>query len=152
MAGGILELVTAAGINILTCVAFLAGFALLKNQPLNTRVYYPRWFVNGEEDRLSDFVRLGNKKGSVTGQYVNLNWKSYAHVMDWVVITLRMPEEELIQLVGLDSAVFLRIFRLGYVPFLFFSCSQVTSAPCCPRLLVGHGVDAATWCCSSCAD
>ena len=46
-------------------------------------------------------------------RYVNLNVKSYAHVMDWIWTTLHMPETELIQHAGLDAAVFLRVFLLG---------------------------------------
>lgn len=113
MPGSASDLLTSLWINTATSVALLIGFALLKNQPLNFRVYFPRWYVNDMDDRVNELVYLGDTKGKVA-RYVNRSWRSYLHTMDWIWSTLRMTEAELIELVGLDSTVFLRIFLFGY--------------------------------------
>ncbi|KAF5812932.1 putative calcium permeable stress-gated cation channel 1 transmembrane domain-containing protein [Helianthus annuus] len=41
------EIGLAAGINILTAFAFLVAFAILRIQPLNDRVYFPKWYLKG---------------------------------------------------------------------------------------------------------
>lgn len=110
MSGNILDVVTAAWINIVTSVAFLLAFAFLKNQPMNARVYFPKWFLRGQKQKAGGF---GAKSNNLIGRYVNLNVKSYFHVMDWMVTTLRMTEAELIEHAGLDSAVLLRVLLLG---------------------------------------
>lgn len=113
MTGSSADLLTSFWINVIATVALLIFFALFKNQPLNFRVYFPRWYVHGMDERVEDFVIVGESKRKA-GRYVNLSWKSYAHTMDWIWSTLRMTEAELIELVGLDSTVLLRIFLLGY--------------------------------------
>eukprot|EP00249_Psilotum_nudum_P033526 c50788_g1_i1 orf=2-196(-) len=59
------DLAVSAGINIAVAFAFLLAFALLKLQPVNERVYYPKWFIKGvRQDRkplrrsLSSIVNL----------------------------------------------------------------------------------------------
>lgn len=129
MAGNILDVVTAAWINIVTSIGLLLAFAVLKNQPMNARVYYPKWFLRGQRQKVTGELNAGLRKfpptttiahdqvrsphGQPMNRFVNLNVKSYAHVMDWIWTTLRMPETELIEHAGLDSAVLLRVFLLG---------------------------------------
>ncbi|KAL6542923.1 Calcium permeable stress-gated cation channel 1 [Orobanche hederae] len=97
----------AAGINILFAVAFLVAFAILRLQPINDRVYFPKWYLKGLR---SSPVH----SGSFVGKFVNLDWRSYVRFLNWVPDALRMPEPELIDHAGLDSAVYLRIYLLGY--------------------------------------
>jgi len=115
MAGNILDVVTAAWINIVTSVVLLLAFAVLKNQPMNARVYFPKWFLNGQKQRAAAVGGFEPRISSTNpiGRFVNLNIQSYAHVMDWIWTTLRMPEAELIEHAGLDAAVLLRVFLLG---------------------------------------
>lgn len=133
MTGNILDVVTAAWINIVTSIGLLLAFAVLKNQPMNARVYYPKWFLRGQKQKLTGELNAGSRipppttitsnattrdqarssNGHPMNRYVNLNVKSYAHVMDWIWTTLRMPETELIEHAGLDSAILLRVFLLG---------------------------------------
>ena len=102
------DLGVSAGINILSAFIFLVAFAVLRSQPVNDRVYYPKWYLKGErQDGKTSFRTLSSM--------VNLNWKVYLNFLDWMREALRMPEAELIQHAGLDSAVFLRIYILGYV-------------------------------------
>lgn len=128
MTGNILDVVTAAWINIVTSIGLLLAFAVLKNQPMNARVYYPKWFLRGQKQKVTGELNAGSRtptsggttcdqarstNGHSMNRYVNLNVKSYAHVMDWIWTTLRMRETELIEHAGLDSAVLLRVFLLG---------------------------------------
>lgn len=107
----------AAGINILFAVAFLVAFAILRLQPLNDRVYFPKWYLKGL--RTSPM-----HSGSFVTKFVNLDWRSYVRFLNWVPDALKMPEPELIDHAGLDSAVYLRIYLLGlkiFVPVALLS-------------------------------
>lgn len=97
----------AAGINILFAVAFLVAFAILRLQPINDRVYFPKWYLKGLRSSPMH-------SGSFVNKFVNLDWRSYVRFLNWVPDALRMPEPELIDHAGLDSAVYLRIYLLGY--------------------------------------
>lgn len=104
-----------AGINLLSAFIFLVAFAVLRFQPVNDRVYYPKWYTKG--------LRQGSKRaGRSLSSIVNLNWKVYLHFLNWTREALHMPEPELIEHAGLDSAIFLRIYILGlkiFVPLMF---------------------------------
>ncbi|EFJ23221.1 hypothetical protein SELMODRAFT_150725 [Selaginella moellendorffii] len=107
------DLGVAAAINIISAFIFLLVFAFLKLQPANARVYYPKWYLKG--------VRQGSSRGDERGsllRFVNLNYKSYLHFLDWMRDALRMPEGELIAHAGLDSVVYLRIYLLGLKVFV----------------------------------
>ncbi|XP_022844584.1 CSC1-like protein At1g32090 isoform X1 [Olea europaea var. sylvestris] len=95
-----------AVINILTAFAFLLAFALLRIQPINDRVYFPKWYITGKRTN----PRSG---GGVVGKFVNLNFKTYLTFLNWMPQALKMSEDEIISHAGLDSAVFLRIYTLG---------------------------------------
>ncbi|KAL0328759.1 UNVERIFIED_CONTAM: Calcium permeable stress-gated cation channel 1 [Sesamum calycinum] len=56
--------------------------------------------------------------GSFVSKFVNLDWRSYVRFLNWVPDALRMPESELIDHAGLDSAVYLRIYLLGLKIFI----------------------------------
>jgi len=107
-----LDLLSSLWINTLLSVVFLICFALLKNQPLNFRVYFPKLYVRGEDEKIKNYVDCGNGKGRLSG-YVNLSWRSYLRSFNWIWYTLKETEEELINDVGLDGTVFVRIFLLG---------------------------------------
>ena len=116
-----LDLLTSFWTNTLFSVVFLIFFAILKNQPLNLRVYFPRLFVRGEEDGIAGY---GDGKGSRVARYVNLNWRSYFLSFNWVVLSLKKTEAELIEDVGLDATVLVRIFLLGYGCLFIFSLNN----------------------------
>lgn len=105
------DIVTSLTINSVTSVALVAAYAVLKNQPINTRVYFAKWVKMGSEAGPMNC----NTKGRRIGRYINLNLRTYIHVMDWIRSSLRMPEAELIDHSGLDSAIYLRMLLLGYV-------------------------------------
>ncbi|EPS61005.1 hypothetical protein M569_13796, partial [Genlisea aurea] len=93
-------------INILSAFTFLLAFALLRIQPINDRVYFAKWYIDGK--------RTGRKSwGGVVGKYVNLDLRTYLTFLNWMPQALKMSESELIAHAGLDSAVFLRIYALG---------------------------------------
>ncbi|CAN6445678.1 unnamed protein product [Victoria cruziana] len=106
-----------AAINILTAIAFLLAFAVLRLQPINDRVYFPKWYLKG--------LRVSpTSSGMFVSKFVNLDLKSYLRFLNWMPEALRMPEPELIEHAGLDSAVYLRIYLVGlkiFVPIMLFS-------------------------------
>ncbi|KAL2495431.1 Calcium permeable stress-gated cation channel 1 [Forsythia ovata] len=101
----------AAGINILSALVFLIAFAILRLQPFNDRVYFPKWYLKGLRESPTH-------SGAFVKKIVNLDWRSYIRFLNWVPDALKMPEPELIDHAGLDSAVYLRIYLLGLKIFV----------------------------------
>ncbi|KAJ4953008.1 hypothetical protein NE237_029840 [Protea cynaroides] len=98
-----------AFINILSAFAFL--LALLRIQPINDRVYFPKWYIKG--------VRSSPRHGrNLVAKFVNLDFRTYLTFLNWMPEALRKSEAELIDHAGLDSAVFLRIYLLGLKIFI----------------------------------
>lgn len=128
------DLLTSFGINGVASVVIIGLFSILKNQPLNARVYFAKWQLKGEKVGPTGSLPAG------TGirRYINLDAKSYIHVMDWIKDCLRMPEAELIDHAGLDSAVFLRLILLGYVELKCSLLPLAVSQLCTFVLLVEH--------------
>uniref|UniRef100_A0A2N9GVW1 CSC1/OSCA1-like 7TM region domain-containing protein n=1 Tax=Fagus sylvatica TaxID=28930 RepID=A0A2N9GVW1_FAGSY len=100
----------AAAINSLTAFAFLVAFAILRLQPINDRVYFPKWYLKG--------IRNNPLSSGALSKFVNLDFKMYIRFLNWMPAALRMPEPELIEHAGLDSAVFIRIYLLGLKIFV----------------------------------
>ncbi|KAJ6308410.1 hypothetical protein OIU76_018068 [Salix suchowensis] len=100
-----------AFINILGAFAFLLAFALLRIQPINDRVYFPKWYISGGRSS-------PGRGGNFVGKFVNLNVKTYFTFLNWMPQALKMTEAEIIDHAGLDSAVFLRIYTLGLKIFV----------------------------------
>lgn len=99
-----------AGINLLSALVFLIVFAILRLQPFNDRVYFPKWYLKGlRTDPLTSGVFMS--------KIVNFDIRAYLRFLNWIPAALRMPEPELIEHAGLDSAVYLRIYLLGYAIF-----------------------------------
>ncbi|KAL0363178.1 UNVERIFIED_CONTAM: CSC1-like protein [Sesamum calycinum] len=96
----------AAGVNILSALVFLIAFAILRLQPFNDRVYFPKWYLKGLRSNPA-------QSGVFVSKFVNLDWRAYIRFLNWVPDALKMPEPELIDHAGLDSAVYLRIYLLG---------------------------------------
>jgi calcium permeable stress-gated cation channel len=96
-----------AALNILTALVFLVAFAILRLQPFNDRVYFPKWYLKGLRSSPTH-------SGAFVKRFVNLDWRAYVRFLNWILDALKMPEPELIDHAGLDSAVYLRIYLLGY--------------------------------------
>ncbi|XP_026408256.1 calcium permeable stress-gated cation channel 1-like [Papaver somniferum] len=101
----------AAAINILSAFAFLVAFAVLRLQPFNDRVYFPKWYLKGLRHSPAG-------SGAAVSKFVNLDLRSYLKFLNWMPAALKMPEPELIEHAGLDSAVYLRIYLLGLKIFV----------------------------------
>nr|XP_023886615.1 CSC1-like protein At4g02900 [Quercus suber] len=99
------DICVAAAINILSAFAFLVAFAILRLQPVNDRVYFPKWYLKG--------LRSSPKSSVALGRFVNLDFKMYMRFLNWMPAALKMPEPELVEHAGLDSAVYIRIYLLG---------------------------------------
>ncbi|EEF29316.1 CSC1-like protein At4g02900 [Ricinus communis] len=100
-----------AAVNLLSAIAFLIAFAILRLQPINDRVYFPKWYLKG--------IRASptHSRAFVT-KFVNLDAKTYIRFLNWMPAALRMPELELIDHAGLDSVVYIRIYLLGLKIFV----------------------------------
>ncbi|RID44682.1 hypothetical protein BRARA_I01462 [Brassica rapa] len=109
----------AAAINILSALIFLLLFAILRIQPINDRVYFPKWYLKGL--RSSPVT-----SGAFVTKIANFDFGSYLRFLNWIPAALKMPEAELIDHAGLDSAVYLRIYLIGlkiFVPIALLSWS-----------------------------
>ncbi|KAM3409382.1 hypothetical protein ACQJBY_001987 [Aegilops geniculata] len=102
------DLGVSAFINILGAFVFLLLFAVLRIQPINDRVYFPKLYIAGK--------RAADHRGA--RRAINLNLCTYFKFLSWVPGALRMTQTELIHHAGLDSAVYLRIYTLGLKIFL----------------------------------
>ncbi|KAL6607952.1 hypothetical protein ACP70R_041015 [Stipagrostis hirtigluma subsp. patula] len=100
------DIVLSAAINILGAILFLVAFAFLRLQPINDRVYFPKWYLKGARESPSH-------GGAFVRKFVNLDMRSYLKFLSWMPAALKMPEDELISHAGLDSAVYLRIYLIG---------------------------------------
>ncbi|KAJ9136385.1 hypothetical protein P3X46_033469 [Hevea brasiliensis] len=106
-----------AAINLLTAFIFLLAFAFLRLQPFNDRVYFPKWYLSGLRSSPTH-------SGAFVRRFVNLDFRSYLRFLNWMPEAIRMPEPELIEHAGLDSAVYLRIYLIGlkiFVPITFLA-------------------------------
>ncbi|OAY82336.1 CSC1-like protein [Ananas comosus] len=109
--GSLSDIGLAAGINILSALGFLLAFAILRLQPINDRVYFPKWYLKG--------IRNSPRhSGNVVSKFVNLDFRTYIRFLNWMPAALKMPEPELIDHAGLDSAVYIRIYLLGLKIFV----------------------------------
>ena len=100
------DIAVAGVINLLIAFVFLIAFALLRLQPMNDKVYFPKWYLKGSKQS-PKYWR------STVGRFVNLDYKTYMRFLSWMPEALKMPEPELIDHVGLDAVVYLRIYILG---------------------------------------
>lgn len=98
------DIVVSITINTLSVVAFLVPFAILWLQPINDRVYFPKWYANG-------IIGSSISYGSLS-RFVNLDFRTYIRFLNWMPMALRMPEPKLIDHAGLDSALYIRIYLL----------------------------------------
>ncbi|QCD97659.1 glycogen debranching enzyme [Vigna unguiculata] len=101
----IADISLSAAINLLSALAFLVAFAVLRLQPFNDRVYFPKWYLKG--------IRGSPTGSTAVKKFVNLDFRTYIRFLNWMPAALHMPEPELIDHAGLDSAVFIRIYLLG---------------------------------------
>ncbi|KAK6932774.1 CSC1/OSCA1-like, N-terminal transmembrane domain [Dillenia turbinata] len=107
----------AAAINILGAIIFFVAFAILRLQPFNDRVYFPKWYIKGLRSSPTH-------SGAFVSRFFNLDYRSYVRFLNWMPAALQMPEPELIEHAGLDSAVYLRIYLIGlkiFVPMAFLA-------------------------------
>ncbi|KAI6674719.1 hypothetical protein NL676_002625 [Syzygium grande] len=101
------DISVSAAINILSAIAFLVAFAILRLQPVNDRVYFPKWYLKGIRGSPT-------RSGGFVSTFVNLDFRTYIRFLNWMPAALRMPEPELIDHAGLDSAAYIRIYLLGF--------------------------------------
>uniref|UniRef100_A0A803MX62 Uncharacterized protein n=1 Tax=Chenopodium quinoa TaxID=63459 RepID=A0A803MX62_CHEQI len=99
-----------AAVNLLTALIFLIAFAIFRLQPINDRVYFPKWYLKG--------IRASPPHSKGVNKIVNLDFRMYLRFLNWMPEALRMPEPELIEHAGLDSVAYIRIYLLGLKIFV----------------------------------
>ncbi|KAK4408046.1 CSC1-like protein [Sesamum angolense] len=104
------DISASATINIVSVLGFLMGFAFLRLQPINDRVYFAKWYRKG--------IRESPRSTGVVKKIVNLDWRTYVMFWTWMPAALRMPEPELTDHAGLDSVAYIRIYLLGLKIFV----------------------------------
>uniref|UniRef100_A0A8R7P0F8 Membrane protein C2G11.09 n=1 Tax=Triticum urartu TaxID=4572 RepID=A0A8R7P0F8_TRIUA len=109
--GSLNEIAVAAGINISSALGFLLAFAILRIQPINDRVYFPKWYLKGTRSSPRHI-------GAGFSKFVNADFSTYLRFLNWMPAALQMPEPELIEHAGLDAAVYVRIYLLGLKIFV----------------------------------
>lgn len=133
------DIAASAAINTLSVLGFLLGFAFLRLQPINDRVYFAKWYVRG--------IRAEPKRSeSSVKHFVNLDCKSYLKFWTWMPAALRMPEPELIEHAGLDSVAYIRIYLLGlkiFVPIAVLSFAVLVPVNWTGETL--HGINDLTY-------
>ncbi|XP_066386224.1 CSC1-like protein RXW8 [Miscanthus floridulus] len=87
-------LLTSAGINIAVCVLFLSLYSVLRKQPHNFSVYFGRRLAEEKFQRQDDYF----------------SFERLLPTAGWIVKAYWCTEEEIRQVAGLDSVVFLRLF------------------------------------------
>ncbi|TXG46943.1 hypothetical protein EZV62_026237 [Acer yangbiense] len=107
----IADIGVSAALNLFGAFIFLIAFALLRIQPFNDRVYFPKWYLKGLRDSPS-------QAGAFVRKFVNVDFRSYVKFLNWMPTALKMPEPELIEHAGLDSAAYLRIYLIGLKIFV----------------------------------
>ncbi|XP_052170871.1 CSC1-like protein At4g02900 [Diospyros lotus] len=105
------DIIVSATVNIISAIIFLVAFAILRLQPFNDRVYFPKWYLKGIRGSPTHSKALVSK-------FINLDFKTYIRFLNWMPAALRMPEPELIDHAGLDSVVYIRIYLLGLKIFV----------------------------------
>ncbi|KAH0864451.1 hypothetical protein HID58_081662 [Brassica napus] len=91
------EIGVAEAINIVTSIAFLIAFAILRIQPVNDIAYFPKWYLKG----------LGTSSiqtGGFGSKFINLDFMSYHFKCQNQSSS------------GLDSVVYLRIYVQEFFP------------------------------------
>ena len=84
------EIGVAEAINIVTSIAFLIAFAILKIQPVNDIAYFPKWYLKG--------LRTSSiQTGGFGSKFINLDFMSYVWFLNWMPEALQMPEPELVR-------------------------------------------------------
>ncbi|XP_021681352.2 CSC1-like protein At4g02900 isoform X3 [Hevea brasiliensis] len=105
------DIIYSAATYLLTTFAFLLAFAILRLQPINDRVYFPKWYLKG--------IRASpTHSRAIISKFVNMDFKTYIRLLSWMLAALRMPEPELIDHAGLDSVVYIRIYLMGLKIFV----------------------------------
>ncbi|GAQ81109.1 early-responsive to dehydration stress-related protein [Klebsormidium nitens] len=100
MGGALQNLGVSAAINLGAGGLFVAAYMVASRFPINMRVYF-----SALSERDPDKFAHTGKKGLAS-------LKPDFHIFDWLKDVLRMSEEELISIAGLDAVLLLRIIAL----------------------------------------
>lgn len=66
-------------IKKLLAFTFLCAFAVLRLQPLNSRVYFPTWYLKVSRQSPKHPSR------SIVDRFVNLDYRRYMRLLNWIL-------------------------------------------------------------------
>eukprot|EP01018_Ginkgo_biloba_P006585 Gb_06755 [translate_table: standard] len=95
-------LMTSAGVNIGLCILFFSLYSILRKQPGNYYVYFPR--------------KLAKEQANLQGSF---SLERLVPSASWIMEAWKLSEQELLTVAGLDAVVFLRIFIFRGLEALF---------------------------------
>ncbi|CAN6567162.1 unnamed protein product [Malus baccata var. baccata] len=119
------SLIASAAINIGLAFFILTLFSVLKKQPSNAPIYYPR--------RLSESHRQSHRHiPDFDDNYASssVGFRRFLPSVTWISRAFRFSEDEILQSNGLDALIIIRLFKLG-IKF-FVVCSLVGLAVLVP--------------------
>ncbi|KAH7677108.1 NosL/MerB-like protein [Dioscorea alata] len=99
------SLIASAGLNMGLALIVLSLFSVLKKQPSNAPVYYPRRLAAGEDIPFDRGFSINRLRPSVS----------------WIPRSFRISEDEILRRCGLDALVVIRLFKFGIK--IFTVCS-----------------------------
>ncbi|KAM1064410.1 hypothetical protein ACFX2A_029056 [Malus domestica] len=129
------SLIASAAINIGLAIFILTLFSVLKKQPSNAPIYYPRRLSESNcqsHRRIPDFD--DNYASSPVG------FRRFLPSVTWIFRAFRVSEDEILQSNGLDALIIIRLFKFG-IRF-FVVCSLIGLVVLVPVNYNGDGLAA----------
>ncbi|XP_009354442.2 CSC1-like protein At3g54510 [Pyrus x bretschneideri] len=129
------SLIASAAINIGLAIFILTLFSVLKKQPSNAPIYYPRRLSESNcqsHRRIPDFD--DNYASSPVG------FRRFLPSVTWISRAFRVSEDEILQSNGLDALIIIRLFKFG-IRF-FVVCSLIGLVVLVPVNYNGDGLTA----------
>ncbi|CAN6561854.1 unnamed protein product [Malus baccata var. baccata] len=129
------SLIASAAINIGLAIFILTLFSVLKKQPSNAPIYYPRRLSESNcqsHRRIPDFD--DNYASSPVG------FRRFLPSVTWIFRAFRVSEDEILQSNGLDALIIIRLFKFG-IRF-FVVCSLIGLVVLVPVNYNGDGLTA----------
>ncbi|ONI20721.1 hypothetical protein PRUPE_2G030700 [Prunus persica] len=129
------SLIASAAINIGLAIFILTLFSILKKQPSNDPIYFPR--------RLSESQRQSQSQSPSHRRDENrsaLSLRRFLPSVSWISRAFRVSEDEILQTNGLDALIIIRLFKFG-IKF-FVVCSLVGLLILLPVNYSGDGLTA----------
>ncbi|KAL6136538.1 hypothetical protein ACLB2K_061833 [Fragaria x ananassa] len=104
-------LLTSVGINLGLCLLFFTLYSILKKQPINAKVYAPRFVAAKEKEK--------EKESPSETEANGFNFERLLPTAGWVRRAWQPSEDQFLSATSLDAVVFMRIFVFSLRVFGF---------------------------------